>query len=57
MRLLAVQPWIYWLQLAALAWFLLPISWPSWVLALTAVAMFSSQTLETRRRNRLLSRV
>ncbi|MCA9183470.1 MAG: hypothetical protein KDA51_18545, partial [Planctomycetales bacterium] len=36
MRLLAHQPWIYWLQLSGLTWFLLPVSWPSWVLALTA---------------------
>ena len=57
MRLLAAQPWIYWLQLAALAWFLIPVNWPSWVLTLTAVTMFTSQLLETRRRSRLLSRV
>ena len=57
MRLLAVQPWIYWLQLAALAGFLLPVSWPSWVLAVTAVTMFTNQILAARRRNRLLSRV
>ncbi len=56
LRLLAHQPWVYWLQLSGLAWFLLPISWPSWVLALTAVAMFTSQNLETRRRRRLLAR-
>lgn len=57
MRLLAHQPWIYWLQLSGLAWFLLPISWPSWVLFLTAATMFTSQNLETRRRRRLLARV
>ena len=57
MRLLSAQPWIYWLQLAALSWFLLPTSWPSWILVLTAVIMFTSQTVENRRRNRLLSRV
>ncbi|MEZ6152309.1 MAG: hypothetical protein R3C09_19590 [Pirellulaceae bacterium] len=57
MRLLAHQPWIYWLQLSGLAWFLLPVSWPSWVLALTAVTMVASQNLESRRRRRLLARV
>jgi len=57
MRLLAHQPWIYWLQLSGLAWFLLPVSWPSWVLALTAATMVASQNLETRRRRRLLARV
>ncbi|MEO8272407.1 MAG: hypothetical protein ABI557_22045, partial [Aureliella sp.] len=57
MRLLANQPWVYWLQLAGLAWFLLPVSWPSWVLILTAAIMFTSQNLETRRRRRLLARV
>ena len=56
-RLLANYPWIYWLQLSALAWFILPATWPSWVLALTAIAMLISHSLEARRRTRLLSRV
>lgn len=56
-RLLANQPWIYWLQLAALAWFILPARWPSVVLALTALTMLFRYALEFRRRSRLLARV
>ncbi len=57
MLLLGLHPWIYWVQLAALAWLILPVSWPSWVLLLTSQGMLISQVLDTRRRQRMLSRV
>lgn len=54
--LLAAHPWVYWLLLAALCELILPVSWPSIVLALTAAGMLTSQWVETRRRNRLMAR-
>ncbi len=54
--LLCYHPWVYWLQLAAIVWFLLPVSWPSWILALTSVAMLVSQSVDHRRRSRSTAR-
>jgi hypothetical protein len=55
-KLVAAQPWLYWLQLAVLAWCLLPVMWPSWLLLASAVGMLISQWFDTRRRQRLLAR-
>ncbi len=57
LRLIASQPWIYWLQLTVFAWWLLPIAWPSWVLGITAIGLLASQLLDARRRQRFLARV
>jgi len=56
-KLVAAQPWLYWLQLAVLAWCLLPVMWPSWILLASAIGMLISQWFDTRRRQRLLARV
>jgi hypothetical protein len=52
---LSLHPWIYWLQLAMAAWLLLPVAWPAGVLLLTTLGMIVSQSLDSRRRHRLLS--
>ena len=52
LEVLATHPWTYWLQLAGLAYLLLPVSWPSSVLLLTSCGMAISQWLEYRRLHR-----
>ncbi len=49
--LLAARPWVYWAFLAALAWLILPVIWPSLIVACSAVSLFFSQFLSSRRRN------
>ncbi len=49
-NLLSSHPWIYWLQLGALSWLLLPVAWPSYVLALVSLAMLTSQLFDARNR-------
>lgn len=48
-RILAAQPWLFWLQLAILSWIFLPLSWPSYVLAFAAFGMALSQFADYRR--------
>ncbi len=57
LQLVSAHPWLYWFFLAAMAWLPLPVEWPSWVLCFAALWMLISQSLESRRRSRLLSRV
>jgi hypothetical protein len=56
LALLSRQPWLYWLQLAAIAWLLLPVLWPSCLLAVTALFMLVSQLLDSGQRNRTFRR-
>ncbi len=49
-ELLSIHPWLYWLQLAAIAWVLLPVVWPSWTIAAVAMLMFISQLSDRRGR-------
>ncbi len=48
-EVLSLQPWLYWLQIAVLAWLLLPALWPSWVVGGIAMAMAIGQ-VATRRK-------
>ena len=57
LKLISSQPWVYWLQLAAITWCLLPLSWPSWVLGATALGLLASQLIQARRRQRSLVRI
>ncbi len=57
LNLLGSQPWVYWLQLSVVAWWFLPLAWPSWVLGATAIGMLASQWLESHRRQRRLARL
>lgn len=52
LEVLATHPWTYWLQLAGLAYLLLPVTWPSSILLLTSCGMAISQWLEYRRMHR-----
>lgn len=49
-ELLSNHAWAYWLQLAAIAWVLLPLAWPSWVIAAIAMVMLFSQLTDRRGR-------
>lgn len=56
LKLINVQPWVYWLQLGVVAWFLLPLTWPSWVLVATAAGLLATQLIQNQRRQRSFSR-
>ena len=47
---LSKQAWLYWAFLAALAWLLLPVVWPSVVIVLSSLGMLAGQLLNSRRR-------
>jgi hypothetical protein len=53
---LAVHAWLYWAFLASLAWVLLPVAWPSVVIALTSLGMFAGLLLSSRRRQLAMRR-
>ncbi len=55
-ELLAQQPWLYWLLLAALCWLLLPSVLPSVVIAMCALGMTITQLFSSRRRQLALRR-
>ncbi|MFO0942817.1 MAG: hypothetical protein U0930_18935 [Pirellulales bacterium] len=50
--LLANQPWVFWGFVAVAFAFILPVYWPSWIVAFTAVWMALSQLMDYRRRTR-----
>ncbi len=50
--ILANHPWMYWTFIAVAFAFVLPVAWPSWIVAVTAIWMAVSQLLEHRRRTR-----
>lgn len=52
LSLLAAQPWIYWMLLALILAWILPITWPSVFVALVALWMAASQFIENHRRTR-----
>lgn len=49
-ELLSNHAWVYWLQLAAIAWVLFPLAWPSWAIAALAMVMLVSQLTDRRGR-------
>ncbi len=55
-ELLDQQPWLYWAMLAAIGWLLLPIAWPSVIVAICAIGMIVSQIVSTRRKQLALRR-
>lgn len=55
-EILAVHAWLYWIFLASLAWLLLPVAWPSLVIALSAFAMLAGQLMSSRRRQLAMRR-
>ncbi|MEZ6134103.1 MAG: hypothetical protein R3C53_04240 [Pirellulaceae bacterium] len=57
MQILAIHPWLYWLGLSAIAWLLLPVTWPSVVIGIVAVSMFAGQSFDVRSRSRTASRL
>ncbi len=52
LSLLAAQPWIYWILLAAILAWILPIVWPAVFVAFVALWMAVSQFIENHRRSR-----
>ncbi len=55
-EVLAVHAWLYWAFLAVLAWLLLPVAWPSLVIAMSSMSMLAGQLLSSRRRQLALRR-
>ena len=49
-EILATHAWLYWAFLAALAWLLVPVAWPSVVIAMNSLGMLAGQLLHSRRR-------
>jgi len=54
--ILAVHAWLYWAFLAALAWLLLPVAWPSIVIAISSIGMLAGQLMNSRRRQLAMRR-
>ncbi|MEM7475365.1 MAG: hypothetical protein AAF483_10270 [Planctomycetota bacterium] len=49
LALLERHPWVYWLQLSAITWLLLPVAWPSAIIALGALIIALGQWIDYRR--------
>lgn len=56
LNLLADHPWLYWAMLAAVCWLIIPIRWPSYVLIVVAMTLWSTSFLNDRRRPRTAHR-
>ena len=49
-EVLSKHAWLYWAFLGTLAWLLLPVFWPSVIIALSSLGMLTGQLLNSRRR-------
>jgi hypothetical protein len=49
-EVLSKHAWLYWAFLGTLAWMLLPVFWPSVVIAFSSLGMLIGQLLNSRRR-------
>lgn len=55
-EMLAAHAWVYWSFLAALAWLLLPVAWPSIVIAINSFGILLAQMINSRRRQLAMRR-